>query len=134
MNHADLTVVLFLICFFVMVEIVVVEIVVVLKCTTCFVVVFLCCRLKSHIFGKFHSRSGEQVGVGVDGNVKVGVSLGLCALVCTAVNLTNQFLVLICRSPSNNWNMQLKNRLPLPQQHAMPWGIDYVWVERQGCS
>jgi len=50
-NYTDLTVLFFS---FVMVSIVVVEIVVVLKCTTCFVVVFLCCRLKiSNILGKF---------------------------------------------------------------------------------
>ena len=40
MNDADLIVVSFLICFFVMVSIVVVEILVVLKCTTCVVVLF----------------------------------------------------------------------------------------------
>ena len=51
MNYTDLTVLFF---FFVMVSIVVVEIVVVLKCTTCFIVAFLCCRLKiSNILGKF---------------------------------------------------------------------------------
>ena len=50
MNYTDLTVLFF---FFVMVSIVVAEIVDVLKCTTCLVVAFLCCRLKiSNILGK----------------------------------------------------------------------------------
>ena len=40
MNVADLTVVLFFICFFVMVPIVVVEIVVVLNYTICFIIIF----------------------------------------------------------------------------------------------